>query len=126
MGISKYDMKQDPLQWLRFYALDIENAGGNNNARCLFFPLCRDLAPLTWIQSLEKNSLDEWDQLKAQFTSNFAEAMGHSCTRMELAMVKQQQGETLCQYMQRFFDKRATIVDITDKEVIDLFQDGLC
>jgi hypothetical protein len=27
--------------------------------------------------------------------------------------------------MRRFFDKRTTIVDITDKEVIDLFQDGL-
>jgi hypothetical protein len=27
--------------------------------------------------------------------------------------------------MRRFFDKRATIVDVTDKEVIDLFQDGL-
>jgi hypothetical protein len=25
----------------------------------------------------------------------------------------------------RFFDKRATVVDVTDKEVIDLFQDGL-
>jgi hypothetical protein len=24
-----------------------------------------------------------------------------------------------------FFDKRATVVDVTDKEVIDLFQDGL-
>jgi hypothetical protein len=27
--------------------------------------------------------------------------------------------------MRRFFDKRATVVDITNKEVIDLFQDGL-
>jgi hypothetical protein len=27
--------------------------------------------------------------------------------------------------MRRFFDKCATIVDVTDKEVIDLFQDGL-
>jgi hypothetical protein len=27
--------------------------------------------------------------------------------------------------MQRFFDKRATVVDVTDKEVIDHFQDGL-
>jgi hypothetical protein len=65
--------------------------------------------------------MDEWDQLKAQFTSNFAGAMGRS----DLAMVKQEQGETLRQYMRRFFDKRATVVDITDKEVIDLFQDGL-
>jgi hypothetical protein len=44
---------------------------------------------------------------------------------MDLAMVKQKQGETLRKYMQRFFDKRATVIDVTDKEVIDLFQDGL-
>jgi hypothetical protein len=44
---------------------------------------------------------------------------------MDLAMVKQEQGETLRKYMRRFFDKRATAVDVTDKEVIDLFQDGL-
>jgi hypothetical protein len=44
---------------------------------------------------------------------------------MGLAMVKQEQDETLRKYMQRFFDKRATVVDVTDKEVIDLFQDGL-
>jgi hypothetical protein len=44
---------------------------------------------------------------------------------MDLAMVKQEQGETLRKYMCRFFDKPATVVDVTDKEVIDLFQDGL-
>jgi hypothetical protein len=44
---------------------------------------------------------------------------------MDLAMVKQEQGETLRKYMRRFFDKRTTVVDVTDKEVIDLFQDGL-
>jgi hypothetical protein len=44
---------------------------------------------------------------------------------MDLAMVKKEQGEMLRQYMHRFFDKRATVVDVTDKEVIDLFQDGL-
>jgi hypothetical protein len=44
---------------------------------------------------------------------------------MDLAMVKQEQGETLCKYMRRFFDKHATVVDVSDKEVIDHFQDGL-
>jgi hypothetical protein len=44
---------------------------------------------------------------------------------MDLAMVKQEQGETLRKYMRHFFDKRATVFDVTDKEVIDLFQDGL-
>jgi hypothetical protein len=44
---------------------------------------------------------------------------------MDLAMVKQEQGETLRMYMRCFFDKHTTVVDVTDKEVIDLFQDGL-
>jgi hypothetical protein len=44
---------------------------------------------------------------------------------MDLAMVKQEQGETLRKYIRCFFDKNATVVDVTDKEVIDLFQDGL-
>jgi hypothetical protein len=44
---------------------------------------------------------------------------------MDLAMVKQEQGETLRKYMRRFFDKRTTVVDVSDKEVINLFQDGL-
>jgi hypothetical protein len=125
LGITKYDAKQDPIQWLRCYALSIENDGGNNDTKCLYFPFCLDQAPLTWLESLDKNSIDKWDQLKEQFTSNFAGAMGHSGTRMDLAMVKQEQGETLRKYMRRFFDKRATVVDVTDKEVIDLFQDGL-
>jgi hypothetical protein len=113
-----YDAKQDPVQWLRCYALSIENAGGNNDTKCLYFPFCLDQAPLTWLESLEKYSIDKWDQLKEQFTSNFAGAMGRSGTRMDLAMVKQEQGETLRKYMRRFFDKRTTVVDVSDKEVI--------
>jgi hypothetical protein len=84
-----------------------------------------DQAPLTWLESLDKNSIDKWGQLKDLFTSNFAGVMGRSGTRMDLTMVKQEQGETLRKYMRCFFDKRATVVDVTDKEVIDLFQDGL-
>jgi hypothetical protein len=125
LGITKYDAKQDPIQWLRSYALSIEKAGGNNDTKCLYFPFYLDQAPLTWLESLEKHSIDKWDQLKEQFTSNFAGAMGRLGTCMDLAMVKQEQGETLRKYMQRFFDKRTTVVDVTDKEVIDLFQDDL-
>jgi hypothetical protein len=44
---------------------------------------------------------------------------------MDLAMLKQEKGETLRKYMWPFFDKRATVVDVNDKEVIDLFQEGL-
>jgi hypothetical protein len=52
----------------RCYALSIENAGGNNDTKCIYFPFCLDQAPLTWLESLEKYSIDKWDQLKEQFT----------------------------------------------------------
>jgi hypothetical protein len=78
LGITKYDAKQDLVQWLRCYALSIENAGNNNDTKCLYLPFCVDQAPLTWLELLDKNSIDEWDQVKAQFTSNFAGAMGRS------------------------------------------------
>jgi hypothetical protein len=64
LGITKYDAKQDPIQWLRCYALSIENAGGNNDTKFLYFPFCLDQAPLTWLESLDKHSIDKWDQLK--------------------------------------------------------------
>jgi hypothetical protein len=115
LGITKYDAKQDPVQWLRCYALSIENASGNNDTKCLYLPFCLDQAPFTWLESLEKYSIDKWDQLKDQFTSNFAGAMGRSGTRMDLAMVKQEQGETLRKYMRCFFDKHATVVDVTKR-----------
>jgi hypothetical protein len=65
------------------------------------------------------------DQLKAKFTSNFMGTMGRLGTRMDLVMVKREQGEMLHHYMHYFFNKCATIDDVTDKEVIDLFQDSL-
>jgi hypothetical protein len=33
LGTTKYDAKQDLVQWLRCYALSIENAGGNNDTK---------------------------------------------------------------------------------------------
>jgi t-SNARE complex subunit (syntaxin) len=39
---------------------------------------------------------------------------------MDLATMKQEQAETLRKYMRHFFNKRATVVDVTDKEVVDL------
>jgi hypothetical protein len=38
--------------------------GGNKDTKCLYFPFCLDQAPLTWLESLDKNSIDKWDQLK--------------------------------------------------------------
>lgn len=51
--------------------------------------------------------------------------MQHLGNRIDLSQVKQQEGETLWSYLRRFFDKKATIVDATEHDVIDCFQNSL-
>ena len=43
----------------------------------------------------------------------------------KLKAVKQEHNEALRSYNRRFFEARATIINITDKEVIETYIDGL-
>jgi hypothetical protein len=58
IGITKYDGKQAPQQWLRCYSTAIEVAGGSNITKVVYFPMALDPAPLTWLESLSSNSID--------------------------------------------------------------------
>ena len=40
-------------------------------------------------------------------------------------MIKQEQGESIRSYVKRFFDKRATIPNVADDDIIDYFQSGI-
>lgn len=51
--------------------------------------------------------------------------MTRPSNRVDLAQVKQQKNETLRDYLRRFFEKKTTIVDISERDVIDCFQNGL-
>jgi hypothetical protein len=71
IGITKYDGKQAPQQWLRCYSTAIEVAGGSNIAKVIYFPMALDPAPLMWLESLSNNSIDSWERLKKVFIDNF-------------------------------------------------------
>jgi hypothetical protein len=58
IGITKYDGKQAPQQWLRCYSTAIEVAGGSNITKVVYFPMALDPALLTWLESLSNNSID--------------------------------------------------------------------
>jgi hypothetical protein len=58
IGITKYNDKQAPHLWLRFYSMAIEVAGGSNTTKVVNFPMALEIAPLTWLESLSKDSID--------------------------------------------------------------------
>jgi hypothetical protein len=69
--ITKYDGKQAPQQWLCCYSTAIEDAGGSNITKVVYFPMALDPTPLTWLESLSNNSIDSWEWLKKVFINNF-------------------------------------------------------
>jgi hypothetical protein len=57
IGITKYDSKQAPQQWLSCSSTAIEVTGGSNTTKVIYF-LALETAPLTWLESLTKYSID--------------------------------------------------------------------
>jgi hypothetical protein len=125
IGITKYDGKQAPQQWLRCYSISIKVAGGSNITKVIYFPMALDPAPLTWLESLSNNSIDSWEQLKKVFIDNFQEAITHAGTRHDLAQYKQERNKLLRSYTRRFVNMRATIANISEEDIIDCFYNGI-
>jgi hypothetical protein len=79
IGITKYDGKQAPQQWLHCYSTAIEVAGGSNITKVVYFPMALDLS---------NNSIDSWERLKKVFIDNFQGAITRAGTRHDLAQCK--------------------------------------
>jgi hypothetical protein len=100
-------------------------SSGSNTTKVIYFPMALESAPLTWLKSLKPDSIDSWEDLKKTFIHNFQGSMLRAATCHDLSQVKQEGNETLRSYTRRFFEMRATIANITDKDVIHCFQNGL-
>jgi hypothetical protein len=78
-----------------------------------------------WTLRLNNNSIDSWERLKKVFINNFQGAITRAGTRHDLAQCKQERNELLRSYTRRFFDVRATIVNISEEDIIDCFYNGI-
>ena len=81
--------------------------------------------PLTWLESLARESIHSWEDLKKEFVDNFQGLLHRVATRHALSMIKQEQGESIRSYVKRFFDTRAAIPNVADDDIIDYFQSGI-
>jgi hypothetical protein len=119
------DGKQAPQQWLRCYSIAIEVAGGSNTTKAVCFPMVLETASVTRLESFRKDSIDSWDDLKAVFTDNFQGAITRAGTHHDLPQCKQERNELLRSYTCCFFNPRATIVNISEQDIIDCFHNGI-
>ena len=51
--------------------LPLKLKGGTNSTKAIYFPMALELAPLTWLESLKRDTIHSWEDLKTLFVDNF-------------------------------------------------------
>jgi hypothetical protein len=73
----------------------------------------------TWLEHLPRDKINDWTDLHQVFVGNFQGTYMRPGKQWELRNCKQQLGESLCGYIQRFSKRR------TDNDSISTFQNGM-
>jgi len=69
---------------------------------CKVFPTSLREGPLGWFIDLPPNSITSFDVLELKFTTQYATSGPHRTSSMSLLNVKQERGESLRAFMDRF------------------------
>ena len=79
----------------------------------------------SWLLNLPPGSISSWNEMRDRFISNFQGTHDRPPATGGLRRVKQQPGETLQKYIQRFNNVRLKIPKVTDEAIISAFSDGI-
>ena len=90
-----------------------------------YLPVMLSDPVLTWLISLPADSIDSWDDLKKAFVENYRSTYKSPSSKFDLARMYQKSGETLRSFIRRFSEKRNSIPNIAEVEVINAFINGI-
>jgi hypothetical protein len=77
-----------------------------------------------WLKHLPPGQISNWDDLVQAFASNFQGTYVHHGNSWDLRSCRQQPGESLRDYIQRFSKQRTELPNVTDSDVIGAFLAG--
>ena len=79
----------------------------------------------SWLLNLPIGSVSSWEEMLGRFIANFQGTRDRAPAAADLRRVKQQPGETLQKYIQRFNTMRLRIPRVSDEAIISAFSDGV-
>jgi hypothetical protein len=123
--ITKYSGETRPELWLADYRLAYQ-LGGTNDDNLIIrnLPLFLSDAARAWLEHLPPTQISNWDDLIKAFAGNFQGTYVRPRNSWDLRSCRQQQGESLREYIQRFSKQRTELPNITDSDVIGAFLAG--
>ena len=90
-----------------------------------WFPMALKDGARSWLLNLPPGSISSWDEMRDCFVANFQGMRDRPPAAGDLRRVRQQHGETLQKYIQRFNNARLKIPKLTDESIIFAFSDGM-
>ena len=79
----------------------------------------------SWFLNLPVGSISSWGEMRNRFIANFQGTRDRPPAAGDLRRIKQQLGETLQKYIQRFNSVRLKIPKVMDEAIISLLSDGV-
>ena len=83
------------------------SAGGNDTVLTKSFVIVAEGDTLAWYSILKPSSVYSWENLRDKILANFKGFTSESLTSMDLFQCKQNQGEALKDYFQKFVQMKA-------------------
>jgi hypothetical protein len=123
--ITKYSGETRPELWLADYRLACQ-LGGTNDDNLIIrnLPLFLSDAARAWLEHLPPAQISNWDDLVKAFAGNFQGTYVRPRNSWDLRSCRQQPGESLREYIQRFLKQHTELPNITDSDVIGAFLAG--
>jgi hypothetical protein len=123
--ITKCSGETRPELWLADYRLAYQLGGtDDDNLIIRNLPLFLSDAARAWLEHLPPAQISNWDDLVKAFAGNFQGTYVHPGNSWDLRSCRQQPGESLREYIQRFLKQRTELPNITDSDVIGAFLAG--
>ncbi|XP_017428541.1 uncharacterized protein LOC108336577 [Vigna angularis] len=100
--LEKYDGSGDPEEHLRSFVNAMTIYSPNENVWCKVFSLSIKGETLAWFHSLRPRTINDFATLRDMFERQFSTSKARNLTYMELTNIKQEKGESLRNFMDRF------------------------
>ena len=100
--LERYTGETNPDEHLKVYITHVALYTSHDAVFCKAFPTTLKGPALEWFTTLPPYSIDNFDTLSHMFTTHFAGNHPHQTTTISLIGVKQEQGETLRTFIDRF------------------------
>ncbi|XP_060958922.1 uncharacterized protein LOC133030310 [Cannabis sativa] len=112
--MTKYDGSTDPGAHISDFNTLMRTSQVSGDLKCMLFPVTLTGAGKTWFNKWKKHSITSWDKLSSDFKKEFRAARSRKPECSSLANVKQQPGESLKAYINRFNIEAAKVKNVDD------------